>query len=131
MSPKNYIEKKKCKTFASKKRKVQELINHTLYILESFGVPIEGTPRRLERMAVAFLAVANVKKIEDFEFTKDLENDNYSLKTRDIIEYVNENFQEKISRGSYDDIRRKDLKLLVVGAIVLQSNPNSATNDMD
>jgi hypothetical protein len=42
---------------------------------------------------------------------------------------VNENFQEKISPGSYDDIRRKDLKLLTIAEVVLQSSPNAATND--
>ena len=31
-------------------------------------------------------------------------------------------FQEEISSGSYDDIRRKDLKLLTTANIVLQSN---------
>jgi type II restriction enzyme len=42
---------------------------------------------------------------------------------------VNTHFQENISSGSYDDIRRKDLKLLMTANIVLQSNPKSATND--
>ncbi len=129
MSPKTYIDKNKCKTFAIKKTEVQKLINHAIWILEAFGIPVNMTQRRLERMAIAFLAVADVKKIDDFRLAKDLTNDNYALKTREIIDYVNEHFQEKISSGSYDDIRRKDLKLLVVGGIVLQSSPNAATND--
>lgn len=128
MSQKKYIDPDKCKTFASKKKEVQELINHTLFILESFGVPIDGTPRRLERMAIAFLAVIDVRKVGNFKNAKDLSK-KYSLKTREVIEYVNKHFQEKISSGSYDDIRRKDLKLLVAGNIVMQSSPNSATND--
>lgn len=128
MSLKTYIDSS-TKTFAKKSKVTQELINHTLFILESFGIPMDRTPRRLERTVIAFLAVADVKSIKDFKKAKDLENDAYSLKTRDIIEYVNKNFQEEISRGSYDDIRRKDLKLLVLGEIVLQSSPNSATND--
>jgi len=128
MNQKKYINPKKSKTFAAKKPKVQELINHTLFILENFGIPCEGTPRRLERMAIALLAVADIKTTNEIKSAKDLDND-YSLKTRAIIEYVNKHFQENISSGSYDDIRRKDLKLLVVGGIVLQSSPNSATND--
>ncbi len=128
MSQKKYINPNKSKTFASKTTKVQSLINHTLFILENFGIPLTNTPRRLERMAIAFLAVADIKSVKDIKLAKDL-NDGYALKTRVIIEYVNEHFQESISSGSYDDIRRKDLKLLVVGGIVLQSNPNSATND--
>jgi len=128
MSQKKYINPEKSKTFAAKKPKVQKLINHTLFILEKFGIPVDSTPRRLERMAIAFLAVADVKAITSIKSAKDL-NNGYALKTRAIIEYVNEYFDENISSGSYDDIRRKDLKLLVIGGIVLQSNPNSATND--
>jgi hypothetical protein len=124
-----YIDKNKCKTFAAKDEGIQNLIQHTLFILESFGIPINQTERRLERMAIVFLAIADVKSISDFQKTKDLETNNYILKTREIIAYINEYFQEEISSGSYDDIRRKDLKLLTTANIVLQSNPKSATND--
>ena len=53
------------------------------------------------------------------------------LKTRDIINFINQHFGEKISSGSYDDIRRKDLKLLVLADLILNSSnkPNAATND--
>ena len=114
--------------FKSKPKEIQDLINKTLYILHCFGIPIEGTPRRLERMAMAFLATGDVKNISDFKHIKDF-NRGYSLKTRDIIDYINENFKENISSGSYDDIRRKDLKLLTIADIVIRSNPNAATND--
>lgn len=129
MSLKEYISPKKSKTFAAKKKRNQDLINHTLFILENFGIPVDGTPRRLERMAIAFLAVSDVKTIKEFKLAKNLTDDSYALKTRKIIEYVNEHFQENISSGSYDDIRRRDLKLLVAAEIVLQSSPHSATND--
>ncbi|MGI8641347.1 MAG: BsuBI/PstI family type II restriction endonuclease, partial [Pyrinomonadaceae bacterium] len=125
---KQYINLDKSKTFKEKPTEIQELINVTLYILDCFGIPLDATPRRLERMAIAFLASGNIKTIPDFKKAKDL-NSGYSLKTRDIINYVNEHFNEAISSGSYDDIRRKDLKLLTVAEVVLQSNPNSATND--
>lgn len=125
---KQYISPDKSKTFKKKSSKVQELINATLYILDSFGIPLDGTPRRLERMAIAFLASGDIKKVPDFKTAKDL-NSGYSLKTRDIINFVNKHFNEEISSGSYDDIRRKDLKLLSVAEVVLQSSPNSATND--
>ncbi len=129
MSLKNYIDPKRSKTFASKKKSTQKLINHTLFILDSFGIPVNGTPRRLERIAIAFLAVADIKSVKDITNAKNLIDDKYALKTREVIDYVNQYFQEKISSGSYDDIRRKDLKLLVAAEIVLQSSPNSATND--
>ncbi|MEQ8811977.1 MAG: BsuBI/PstI family type II restriction endonuclease, partial [Imperialibacter sp.] len=102
--------------------------NTTLYILDCFGIPLESSPRRLERMALAFLATGDIKSFSDFKTAKDL-NTGYSLKTREVIAYVNKHFKEDISSGSYDDIRRKDLKLLTIAKIVLQSSPNSATND--
>lgn len=125
---KQYISIDSSKTYSEKTKAIRELINTTLYILDQFGIPIEGTPRRLERMAIAFLASGDIKKISDFKTAKDL-NSGYALKTRDIIVYVNKHFGEDISSGSYDDIRRKDLKLLTVAEVVLQSSPNSATND--
>jgi type II restriction enzyme len=125
---KQYINPDKSKTFKEKTNSVQKLINTTLYILEQFGIPIDTTPRRLERMAMAFLACGNVKKLSDLKSIESLDN-NYSHKTRDVIKYVNKYFKENISPGSYDDIRRKDLKLLIIAEIVLQSSPNSATND--
>lgn len=125
---KKYINPDKSKTFKAKSKAVQKLINTTLYILDNFGIPMDSTPRRLERMAVSFLACGDIKDLKDFKNVKDY-TDNYSLKTREIIEYVNLHFNETISSGSYDDIRRKDLKLLTVAEIVLQSSPNSATND--
>jgi BsuBI/PstI restriction endonuclease domain/BsuBI/PstI restriction endonuclease HTH domain len=116
---KNYIPK------STKSKPVQKIINEALEILESVGIPMDKTERALERMAVCFLAVAGVTK----DWSKAKENTN--LKSRAIITYVNANFEEKISSGSYDDIRRKDLKLLVLADIVENSgvNKGSATND--
>ncbi len=117
---KNYITK------SSKSKSVQKIINEALEILESVGIPMNiKTERGLERMALCFLAVADVTK----DWSKAKENAN--LKSRDIINFVNKNFDENISSGSYDDIRRKDLKLLVLADIVVNSgvNKGSATND--
>jgi len=125
---KQYINVDKSKTYKSKSKKVRDLINVALYILDCFGIPMDSTPRRLEKMAIAFLACGDIKEIEDLKTIND-SNTDYSLKTREIIGFVNKHFKEKISSGSYDDIRRKDLKLLTVAEIVLQSRPNSATND--
>jgi len=125
---KQYISSNNSKTFGEKPKEIQQLINTTLYILDKFGIPLDNTPRRLERMAIAFLASGDIKNLKDFASVKDLSN-GYALKTRDIINYVNKHFSENISAGSYDDIRRKDLKLLTIAEVVLQSNPNSATND--
>ena len=125
---KQYINPAKSKTFNEKTAKVKELINSTLYIIDCFGIPLDTSPRRLERMAMAFLACGDIKEMEDLKIAKDW-NSGYSLKTRSIIKFVNEHFNENISSGSYDDIRRKDLKLLTISEVVLRSSPNSATND--
>lgn len=106
-----------------------ELLRQGLEILESVGIPLENkSDRALEKMAMAFLAVAGVKV--DLKTAKGLDDKRF-LKTREIIQFINTNFEEKISSGSYDDIRRKDLKLLVLAGLVLNSaeKPNAATND--
>lgn len=125
---KEYIHPDRSKTFSKKPKAIQELIHTALYILDVFGIPMEATPRRLERMAIAFLASGGIKSLKDLSKVKDLDS-GFALKTRDIINFANKHFGENISPGSYDDIRRKDLKLLTIAEVVLQSNPNSATND--
>ena len=116
---------KNYKPKSTKSKVVQEIINEALDILESVGIPMDGTERNLERMAICFLAVADVTKY----WNEAKENTN--LKSRAIITFVNKHFEENISSGSYDDIRRKDLKLLVLADIVENSgvNKGSATND--
>jgi type II restriction enzyme len=103
-------------TKSSKSAAIQKMINEALDILESVGIPVDmKTERARERMAVCFLAVANV--------TDDWSNasDSMCLKTREIIAIVNQKFGENISSGSYDDIRRKDLKLLTVANVIVNS----------
>lgn len=77
---------------------------------------------------MALLATANIAKLTELHAPKTSE-DNVVMKTRDIIHFVNTHFGESISPGSYDDIRRKDLKLLVIGGIVKRTNENLARND--
>lgn len=120
---KNYITK------SSKSKAVQKIINEALEILESVGIPFNNkSERALEKMALSFLAVTGVTN--DWEKAKSSE-DNVRLKTREIIQIINKNFEENISSGSYDNIRRNDLKLLVLAGLVVNSgvNKGSATND--
>ena len=117
---KNFIPK------SVKSELVKQIINEALDILESAGIPMNSkTERGLERMAVCFLAVAGVT--DDWRQAKE----NANLKSRDIINFVNKNFEENISSGSYDNIRRKDLKLLILSDLVINSGirKGSATND--
>ena len=114
---------------STKGKQVQKIINETLDILSNVGIPFDNkTERGLERMAMCLLAVAGIT--DDWKAAKG-SDDNRHLKTREIITYINQNFEEKISSGSYDDIRRKDLKLLVLADLVINSsdNPGAATND--
>ena len=114
-----------------KPAKLVKLFNESLLILAKLGIPLEGLkPRELEKMAMAFLAVADVKRSADWEKAR-LRVGKDTLKSRDIIGYLNQHFQEEISMGSYDDIRRKDLKLPVVAGIIIASanKPHAARND--
>jgi type II restriction enzyme len=115
--------------FKRKTESTQDLINQALYILHAFGVPLDGlSSRRLERIAMAFLAVADVKSTQEWALLKD-SHSKRSLRTRDIIIYINQHFNEHISSGSYDDIRRKDLIFLVASGIVINTIPDSARNN--
>ena len=112
----------------NKSDEVKKLIFLMLDILEEVGIPLNGTPRRLERMAMACLAVGDIKTA--FKEAKSAE-DNRFLTTREIIAYENQHYGENISSGSYDDIRRKDLLMPVQAGIVLNSSAfdTQATNN--
>ena len=103
----------------NKSDEVKRLIFAMLDILGEVGIPLDGTPRRLEKMAMACLAVGDIKTV--FAEAKSA-NDNHFLTTREIITFENENYCENISSGSYDDIRRKDLLFPVQAKIVLNSS---------
>ena len=113
----------------NKNEVVKKLIFTILDVFREVGIPLDGTThRRLERMAMACMAVGDIKTTlaEARSAT-----DNRFLTTREIIAYENTNYGENISSGSYDDIRRKDLLLLVQAQIVLNSSSfdTQATNN--
>jgi len=114
---------------STKGREVKRMLNEALDILSAVGIPVEAEPlRRRERMAACMMAVAGVTR--KWSEAKSA-NDGRHLKTRDVIPFVNMHFEENISPGSYDDVRRKDLKLPVVAGLILNSgdNPGRAVND--
>lgn len=113
--------------FRAKSKALQRLTNEALDVLDAFGVPLEDTPRRIERMALAFLAVADVSRSPDWRRAKSLD-DGRSVSTRQIIEYWNEHLGESVSSGSYDDVRRRDLEYLVHAGLVVPSRPDAARN---
>lgn len=127
---KNYLDTSNTsKEFLGKSTEQKQLINTALFVIENLGIPFNGFgPRRLEKMAMSFLAVIDVANESQWKDAKDL-NTPRSMKTREIIQWINEKFNENISSGSYDDIRRKDLRLLVLADIVVSTIPQAATND--
>ena len=118
----------KIKVQAKTSAKVRSLVYNLLDVFQKIGIPVDGTDRKVERMAKACLAVGKIKK--SFAEALSEENDGF-VRTRDIISFENENYGEHISPGSYDDIRRKDLKLLIEAGIVINSSSkeNLATNN--
>lgn len=113
----------------NKSASVRKTINQALDILISVGIPTADlTERKQERMAMAFLAVAGVS--DNFTVAQSAKDSRF-LRTREIISYWNSHFEEKISSGSYDDIRRKDLLLPVTAMLIVNSaaETGAATND--
>lgn len=111
---------------------VQALITGMLDILQAVGVPLAGlTPRRAEKMALALLAVADIAPPASWSAAKGLA-EQHRVGTKDIIAFRNQHFGENESRGSYDDVKRKDLLLPEQAYLVLPVSPAFAyvaTND--
>lgn len=112
----------------ARRSRLDKLVADTIQILLSIGIPVDGlTTRRKTKMAKAFLSVAGMKP--GMAWTE-VRSDN-RLRSRDVIRWMNEHLGEAISSGSYDDIRRRDLLLLVEAGFVLNSakKEGAATND--
>lgn len=117
------------KTFNKKTESIKKLIQQSLQIITCLGIPIDDlTPRNREKMAMALLAVGDVRTSSGFRRIKDANND-YAPKTRDIISFYNSHLGERISSGSYDDVRRKDLKRLILSGIVVSSKPTANSSN--
>jgi len=115
---------------------LERKITEAQEILTAIGVPLGkgelGTERRKRRLALALLAAANIKPNTawtDASIYKD--PGSHALLTREMIVFWNEYYGERVSSGSYDDVRRKDLIWLVEAGVVLRSanKPNASTND--
>lgn len=113
-----------------KSEHVQKLYSDMLDILVAVGIPVEGlaSDRGREKMAGACLAAGQI--VESFKEAKSVMN-GYFPTTREIIKFENSHYGEQISSGSYDDIRRKDLKPLIDEGLVVNSSvlDQAATNN--
>ena len=113
----------------NKPPQLRELLNEALFILDRLGVPLDNmTPRRLELVGLCFIVVADVDHPGGWRYMKDL-SQGVSMRSRDIIDAINVKVYDRISPGSYDDIRRKYLLPLTLSGIVSQTLPESAVND--
>ncbi len=123
------VDKKKIAK--NKSLKVRKLIQSGVEIIEAVGVPIgDLTVRRLEKMSMSLLSLCAMTKSVAWNKISSI-TDGHILRTREIITYINKNFEENISLGSYDDIRRKDLiRLVGMGLVIKSANrPDADTND--
>ena len=103
----------------NKKPQLQKLYQDFLKILEAVGIPTNDlSDREKEKMVGACLAIGNAKKSLSELISRQVSD---AQKTRDIINYENKYFAEKISLGSYDDIRRKDLLAPKEANVVMSS----------
>ena len=67
------------KSFNGKSDKIKRLIRESLQILSCLGIPIDAvSERKREKMAMAFLAVGNIKSSADWKKIKD-SNSEYSV----------------------------------------------------
>jgi type II restriction enzyme len=102
-------------------------------IMKAAGIPVRGmTPRRAERVALALLAVAQVKPKDSWSKAACyFDGTGGTHTTRQIIKFWNEHCGQAVSDSSYDDVRRKDLILLVEGNLVSRSaaDPTADVND--
>ena len=103
-------------------------------VLREAGVTLRNlTSRMQERAALCLLAVARISAIGKWSDAASYAEDKSALpmRSRDILAFRNEHYHEGLSSGSYDDVRRKDLVILVNAGLVTSSakNPAADTND--
>ena len=123
MDWKNICFSMEIKTTGEKTTTVKQAIFAMLDVLDAVGVPMAPlTDRRKELIAEACLALGDIHST----LQACQPNRGRYLKTRDIISYENLHFQEHRSPGTYDDVRRKELPLLLSIGVVESSSSTIA-----
>jgi len=102
-------------------------------IMKAAGISVRSmTPRRAERVALALLAVAQIKPKDLWAKTACyFDGTGGTHTTRQIIRFWNEHYGQAVADSSYDDVRRKDLIVLLEGNLVSKSaaDPAADVND--
>lgn len=108
-------------------------VEEALALLSAVGIPLgEMTARRQKRIALALFAIANMRPKTPWKNAAIWGGEgSHQLTTRQIIEFWNQHWDEHVSSGSYDDVRRRDLIYLVESGIAQKSagNPGASTNN--
>ena len=118
----------------SKATPKQLKIEQAQTILRETGVSLRDlTPRGQERAALCLLAVAQIGAKDEWANARSFLADSSvkALRSRDILAFRNEHYREGLSSGSYDDVRRKDLVLLVNAGLVASSAKDVAADTND
>ncbi len=109
-------------------------IEQALTLLREAGVTLRSLTRRgQDRAALCLLAVAHIPLKGQWADAKSYLEDGVTkaLRSREILAYRNEHYHEGLSSGSYDDVRRKDLALLVNAGLVTPSAKDAAADTND
>jgi type II restriction enzyme len=108
-------------------------VDEALALLLNAGIPVGSlTAIGKDRIALALLSIANMKPGTPWsEAAVHGDGANWKLTSRQIINFQNEFWKQRISSGSYDDIRRVDLEPLLLAGIAVASagNPNANQNN--
>ncbi len=117
------------KGFSERSDVVQILIREALYIVQKLGIPTDDlSDKRKAKIAMALLAVGDIKTSKDWSKIKDANKD-YSATTKQMVAFYNQYLEEDISKGSYDYVLRHGLERLLIAGIVVNSKPNANLSD--
>lgn len=113
---------------------IQEKTEQALALLAEAGLSLRDlTVRGRQRTALCLLALGQVRPGGAWQDAVSHVEDRAvpALRSRQILSFRNEHYNEGISSGSYDDVRRRDLALLgSVGFVHARANREDAdTND--
>lgn len=105
-------------------------VSEALKLLLNAGIPINSfTEVGRDRIALALLSIANMKPETPWrEAAIHDDGSNWKLTSRQIIDFQNKFWKQRISSGSYDDIRRADLEPLLLAGIAVASAGNPAAS---
>jgi hypothetical protein len=118
----------------SKTEQQKTKILDAVEILDRLGVPLgelfnSKQWRRVERLALVLLSLGDIQPDKPWSLVQS-KDDQISMKTRDIIAFINKHYSESIKESSYDDFKRKEIDLLLADSIVVNGFvERSAVND--